>query len=164
MNKLFKLLVLSSLPTAACGGVSAEKDPADATPQDTPPEGESSEETISCVHTERTPFNAWTYSDEGQYLGAVGAGGIGGLEGLDECPSEQWSCQRWYCDSWEVYCSWVAVGYCQCDPTRPIKPEQCNPDEVFICQAVKTSFASSGRVSCSCISISASPRDYCNPS
>ena len=70
------------------------------------------------------------------------------------CPPEQWSCASQECD--RSHGGWMLPDACDCDPRRPLRPSDCEPGQVFVCQqAMSTSdgrpFTMPVALSCSCV-------------
>jgi hypothetical protein len=136
-HRLFAAIVLMGSSLAAgCGGISAGEGPVDAA-------GHSGVATGGTASTSSgagpsvgaaTSTSGSSNTDIGPIL-SVG-GSVSAPEPIEpgpfQCPPEQWTCGSPSCDG--SYGGWVLPDGCACDPNKPLRASDCQPDQLFVCK------------------------------
>ena len=156
-NRLFHVLVLSSIPAAnvGCGEVAEPRPGVDGSGGEHSATGGEH----SGTGGEHTSSGAAPGSGGGLIIVDPATGGLGGSfpDPADlDCPSEQWVCAELECAGRD----WQTLSQCSCDPERPQAAEDCSEGEQFLCHHFETD-AGTQHFSCVCSPVEVSTDQAC---
>lgn len=173
MNRLFHVLVMTSLPGAAlgCGQVVSDDAGASGSGGGGSTQGPGGEHSMSAGGQPGggSSTGGAAPSSGGSLVIDVGTGGGGSpadfvpISELD-CASEQWACRFERCRDNQVNGTWELPEQCRCDEERPTSAEDCDEAERFVCGLVEDTLSPSGRVSCTCAAEDLDPSSVCRSS